>query len=198
MRRLILYSIILLGVLLWSMLDLKAITPRTNYSLINKLSELLCDQVAKNIKIHGFENLRIAGNHSNTADYVSTKIMYRCYQDSIKVVQDSPASAIINIVDAQNQVSYDTTDNSDLLKRSVSLNVKYLIGSTAGNVKNYEFSESIVDTIRREDINFIESEGYPSKIPSRNESFYDQVVEPIVFVAGSALAVILFFTVRSK
>lgn len=62
-----------------------------------------------------------------------------------------------------------------------------------------DFNYSYVDTVNVDSIGTIENSVYPftqAKLPS--EPFFSSILEPVIAVGTAALAVILFFTIRSK
>ncbi len=83
------------------------------------------------------------------------------------------------------------------LPRFLSLKGNYLIQNDKGIFK--EFKYAFNDSIKYEEINSIENDSYPftkGDVPS--EPFFSGLFEPIVAIGTTALAVILFFTIRSK
>lgn len=62
-----------------------------------------------------------------------------------------------------------------------------------------EFNYSYLDTVKVDSIGSIENSAYPftqAKLPA--EPFFSSILEPVIAVGTAALAVILFFTIRSK
>jgi hypothetical protein len=66
-------------------------------------------------------------------------------------------------------------------------------------ISSHEFNYSFIDTVKFDDVKNLENPAYPftqGKLPS--EPFFSGLLEPVVIVGSAALAVILFFTIRSK
>ena len=67
------------------------------------------------------------------------------------------------------------------------------------DAKLHNFMFAINDTVRVDQINTIENNSYPftkGQVPA--EPFLPSLIEPVIAIGATALAVILFFTVRSK
>ncbi len=83
------------------------------------------------------------------------------------------------------------------ITRNLLLKGNYLVGIDSALYN--EFSFSFNDTIKFDEINLVENNSFEftkGKIPA--EPFFSSLFEPIVAVGTAALAVILFFTIRSK
>lgn len=83
------------------------------------------------------------------------------------------------------------------VSRSVLLSGNFNL--TGGTTVTHEFKYSSKDTIKVDDVKNLENPAYPftqGKLPA--EPFFSGILEPVVAVGTAALAVILFFTIRSK
>lgn len=85
--------------------------------------------------------------------------------------------------------------------RDLILSGNYLLtsGIESAVIKGQEFKFTFTDKIKVEDIERIENRSFPftqGRLPS--EPFFSSLLEPVVAVGAAALAVILFFSVRSK
>jgi hypothetical protein len=81
--------------------------------------------------------------------------------------------------------------------RKISLKGNYLVQNNSALFREFNFSFN--DTIKYDEINDVENSSFPftkGDIPS--EPFFSGLFEPIVAIGTAALAVILFFTIRSK
>lgn len=86
-----------------------------------------------------------------------------------------------------------------LVKRKIKLDGSFYFSSNGnlGKVTNFEFNFS--DTLAYEEINSIQNIAYgftSPEIPS--EPFFSSLVEPTIAIGTAAIAVYLFFNVRSK
>ena len=83
------------------------------------------------------------------------------------------------------------------ISRKISLKGNYIIKTNSASFK--EFNYSFNDTIRYDEIKDVENDSFPftkGDVPS--EPFFSGLFEPVVAIGTAALAVILFFTIRSK
>lgn len=83
------------------------------------------------------------------------------------------------------------------LPRNLSLKGSFTIGGSNTLFQNFDYNYS--DTIRYNSIQDVEDESFPftkGEIPP--EPFFSNLFEPLVAIGTAALAVILFFTIRSK
>jgi len=84
-----------------------------------------------------------------------------------------------------------------LVPRKIKLEGLYSIINE--NVNVYDFNYSSVDTVFADNLDTIENKSLPfteGKHPT--EPFFSSLFEPLIAVGSAALAVILFFTIRSK
>lgn len=81
--------------------------------------------------------------------------------------------------------------------RKAEIKGSYLLNSK--QVLNERFVFEVVDTINTADLQHVENYSYPFTIAEKpGEPFFSSLFEPIVAVGTTAIAVILFFTIRSK
>lgn len=112
----------------------------------------------------------------------------------------------LNFIINQAQVIYGDQERDGFLggffvSREVSITGSYLLTSTESSVLTTfsEFDYSYVDRVKVEDIELIENRSFPftvGRLP--DEPFFSSLLEPVIAVGAAALAVILFFSVRSK
>lgn len=73
------------------------------------------------------------------------------------------------------------------------------INFSGNTIFSRDFYYSSLDTVKTEDIESLENTAYAftrGKLPA--EPFFSSILEPVVVIGTAALAVILFFTIRSK
>jgi len=120
-----------------------------------------------------------------------------------KIISEENKNAVkVNYVIDDADVSYgeifrDGWFGSYYVLRTVSLKGNFLIHGSSSYFDEFYFSFN--DSIKYDDINSIENNSYPftkGEIPS--EPFFSGLFEPLVAIGTAAVAVILFFTIRSK
>jgi hypothetical protein len=85
----------------------------------------------------------------------------------------------------------------EMIPRTFKLRGNYLIKNNEATVKKFEFEYA--DTIHVDEINDVENLSYPftrSDVPA--EPFFSNIWEPVIAIGSAAIAVYLFFSVRSK
>lgn len=88
-----------------------------------------------------------------------------------------------------------------VVSRKLRLSGSYSLTSTSdfSITKVNEFSINHTDKVRVEDIEKLENRSYPFTLGALpKEPFFSSLLEPVVAVGAAAIAVILFFSVRSK
>ena len=145
--------------------------------------------------------LNIEMNTGTSYEIFNSEIISDLNQKGYKLIPDEQAFRIQYFIKSAS-VSYGNMFRHGILgdyfvPRSVQLsgNFNITLGSTITNNFNYSFK----DTVNVDDVKNLENPAYPftqGKLPT--EPFFSGILEPVVAVGTVALAVILFFTVRSK
>jgi hypothetical protein len=81
------------------------------------------------------------------------------------------------------------------IQRKSSLDVSYLISKNGVKIKNFNFSETITDTLT---ISQISDEISPKSLKLPQVPFYRKIIEPAVISIATGIIVYLFFITRSK
>ncbi|MDD3125257.1 MAG: hypothetical protein PHV24_05475 [Candidatus Kapabacteria bacterium] len=173
-----------------------------NISIIRQLDTEICADLAARFKssnLH-FSSVNVS-EHSSRALFVN---LIRQALSADSVLRDNPSSPdapepqSLEITISDNNVYYDIYPaSSDSVVRRINVEIIYL-GET--NISG-EISRKYLDTLAREDVPYIErSENNFARgvLPVQSASWLDEYLTPIVVVGASILAVVLFFTVRSK
>jgi len=110
--------------------------------------------------------------------------------------------AKINYAIEEMKVNYSEIDRDGmfgdfLMPRKLSLKGSYSIDKK--NIFTKNFNYTFLDTVNVKVVKSLENESYPftkGEIPT--EPFFSSITEPVIAIGSAALAVILFFTIRSK
>ena len=137
------------------------------------------------------------------------RIISRLSSNGLKIFRGRDAEAKIhnlNFVIQDAEVKYGEQERDGFLgefyvSRELILSGNYLITSSEvpSSSELKEFNYSFTDKVKVEDIDKIENRSFPftsGKLPS--EPFFSSLLEPVIAVGAAAIAVILFFSVRSK
>lgn len=84
--------------------------------------------------------------------------------------------------------------------RKLDLGLTALIKPPHSIVRTIEFYKTFSDTLTSEQIDNIERDGVPftAQRPKEPENFIKKYFEPMIIIASTTLAILLFFTVRAK
>ncbi|MFO7448371.1 MAG: hypothetical protein R6W90_18575 [Ignavibacteriaceae bacterium] len=163
------------------------------YALADSSAKKAASELPASVKEIGLEL-----NSGTIYSVFNTKIISAFNESGIKTNGSNDYKVLYVIDDAS--VSYgkmfrDGFLGDYLLERKVNLKGNYFIAGY--DVK--DFSISFEDTISVEEVKELESYSFPftqGKVPA--EPFFSGLFEPVVAIGTAALAVILFFTIRSK
>jgi len=148
------------------------------------------------------KNIKLILNLGDRYSVFNNKIINEINSSEKKLTDRSNDAITVNYVIENINVDYgeifrDGFFGDYLITRNLLLKGNYLIGTDSALFN--EFSYSFNDSIKFDEINLIENGSFEftrGKIPA--EPFFSSLFEPIVAVGTTALAVILFFTIRSK
>jgi hypothetical protein len=169
------------------------------YSLIDSAS------VSINKKIPEDDNkilltLTFGNNYEVLKNYFISSITSD--KKNISVSADQSQSVVLNITLDEARIEYPDNFKDGFFGdfytiRKASISGSYLF--SAGSILNERFSFEIIDSIRTSDLHYVENFSYPFTAAEKpSEPFFSSLFEPVVAVGTTALAVILFFTIRSK
>lgn len=110
--------------------------------------------------------------------------------------------SIVNYAIEEINVDYSEIDRDGifgdfLMPRKLSIKGNYSISKENIFTKNFYYT--FLDTINVKAVRDLENESYPftkGEVPT--EPFFSSITEPVIAISSAALAVILFFTIRSK
>ncbi len=111
-------------------------------------------------------------------------------------------AAKVNYVIEEMNVSYSDIDRDGLfgeflMPRKLSLRGNFSIDKE--NIFTKNFNYTFLDTVNVKAVNELENESYPftkGEVPT--EPFFSSITEPVIAISSAAVAIILFFTIRSK
>ncbi len=167
------------------------------YVIVDSASSLLLNDLGnlKEVKL----DLSLGNYYSVFGNHIRNKLL----KHGIKLINDAADTnaIIVNFVIDNCNVKYSKPEKDGLFgnfytERTVEVSGNYFI-SENGLVKNYYITEK--DTLNIENLKGVEDRSYPftqGELPP--EPFISSVLEPIVAVGAAAIAIILFFSVRSK
>ncbi|MCX7737268.1 MAG: hypothetical protein N2319_11210 [Candidatus Kapabacteria bacterium] len=175
---------------------------RTNIDIFDSLSKRITEEFIKSSAFSEFDtvNLIFKGkddflvkkhilNHFNNLNIVTFENEQSGSQNQLEIVIEELKTTIKN------------TDDKDNFIREIFLKYTFF-QKVNGVIKNpLEFTENYQDTIRKTDINQINSENHSfakAELPQEKPTVFEQIIEPLIIVSAAVLTVILLFTIRSN
>lgn len=120
------------------------------------------------------------------------------------VVQQRKSGRRHHIVIADAATRYAATDHSDSVRRTITFHVRALVVNDDANadvalVPTEVASSSSV--VARKDVRRLESTQHASThgvVPERVTTFWDDILEPAIYIGAAVVTAVLLFTVRSQ
>ncbi len=177
---------------------------KTNLELFYSLIDSAVNSASKQIPAND-KNIKLNFNLGSIYSIFENRVISDFSKDGKKIVPiDSSKGndltlnfACENAVVIYGKMFRDGLFGSFHVPRTVSISGSYIFPFSDAKLHNFNFL--INDTVRVDQIKTIENNSYPftkGQIPA--EPFLPSLIEPVIAIGATALAVILFFTVRSK
>ncbi len=175
---------------------------RTNIEIFDSLSKKIANEFIKSLEFR--ESDSVFFSIKGEDNFLIKKHIYGQLNNLNIVLLEKEAYSTSNhlevIVDDL-KASFNITDEKDIYIREI--NVKYtFFQKVDGIIKSpLKFRESYQDTVRKSDINQINSENHSfakAEIPLERPTIFEQILEPLIIVTAAVITVILLFTVRSN
>lgn len=179
---------------------LKAQT-KTNLDIFYSLVDSSADQIIAYLP-QAQDSVKLDLNLGESYSIFGNKIIAELFSSGKRLTTENEGTIRINYVIEDAKVTYggiyrDGFFGDYFIPRFISLKGNFL---TYGNPQSFnEFNFSFNDSIRFDEIHLVENESYPfTKGDIPPEPFFSGLFEPVIAIGTAALAIILFFTVRSK
>jgi hypothetical protein len=175
--------------------------PKTNLDVFYILVDSSVNQFISQLT-EAEDSIELELNLGESYSIFENKIIAGLYSSGKFIAEKNKNARYINYIINDAKVEYgeifrDGFFGDYYIPRKIFLKGNYLVKTNSAFFK--EFNYSFNDTIKYDEINNVENDSYPftkGDIPS--EPFFSGLFEPVVAIGTAALAVILFFTIRSK
>ncbi len=175
---------------------------RTNFDIIDSLLDASVEQIVEKIDKNDIYFLNFVGSD----DYIilAERLKQNLQKHGVNLIDNSKVSSVINYGLNEARTEYeelfqDGIFGEYLVKRSVFIDHSFYLGSQSVNSVSNDYSYSFVDTVLYSDLSRLENIAYTfasDEIPE--EPLFSSTLEPIIAVGTAAVAVYLFFNIRSK
>lgn len=198
-KRTIKYSLrIFTGIILLWVISVNA-QQKTNLDVFNELIDSSVTRAVSFIP-ENVKNIKFELNNGSFAVF-NSEIISAFSNRGFNLVSESNSFEIQyfinNAVTSYGEIYRDGFLGDYFVPRKIILSGGY--NFSGRSIFTKDFSYSFLDTVNVDSVGAIENSVYPftqAKLPS--EPFFSNILEPVIAVGTAALAVILFFTIRSK
>ena len=196
-KRLIFFAVIIV----FLSVDLSAQQPDTNLNIFySMIDSSVTDFISKVPQSE--ESIKLDLNLGKDYSAFTNKVIAKIISFGKKISNGNDESSNVNYIINKAEVTYgdiyrDGFFGSFYLPRNLFLKGNYTVEGDSTVFKGFSYSYN--DTLKYDDIKNVENDSFPftkGEIPP--EPLLSSLFEPIVAIGVAAVAVILFFTVRSK
>lgn len=196
-KRLIFFAMIVV----FLSVDLSAQQPDTNLNIFySMIDSSVTDFISKVPQSE--ESIKLDLNLGKDYSAFTNKVIAKIISFGKKISNGNDESSNVNYIINKAEVTYgdiyrDGFFGSFYLPRNLFLKGNYTVEGDSTVFKGFSYSYN--DTLKYDDIKNVENDSFPftkGEIPP--EPLLSSLFEPIVAIGVAAVAVILFFTVRSK
>lgn len=176
---------------------------KTNLEIVDSLLGLSVSQISNTFQ-NKEQNYKFQFNSPEDYIALSNSILEKLQKNGFKFSTEVEQSEILNYSIKNISVGYpemfrDGIFGNYLVNRKIYLEGSFYLSANGklGEVENFVYNVS--DTLALDDINSVQNIAYGFTSPEiPNEPFLSSIIEPAIAVGTAAVAVYLFFNVRSK
>jgi hypothetical protein len=172
----------------------------SNLQIFNNLADSVSEKIIRGLP-NSNSNLEITSTNDRDLNILYEFIKIKLIRSGIKLGSESEYDEKISLSFSEAKVEYNNLFKDHLFGNYYMSREINLSGNFVLERKNqvFDFSFSYSDTVAFDNYTKLESKIYPitEGIPPK-EPFFSNLIEPVIAIAATATAVILFFTIRSK
>ncbi|TAL67900.1 MAG: hypothetical protein EPN82_12510 [Bacteroidetes bacterium] len=178
--------------------------PKSNYEIIDSLFQSYTDLFSGNQVLHKGETVKVEITSHPARWLLYDKLIRIIINDSCFISNDTTKNINhtyeININNVT--VNYlNSKDFTDSLEREINVDISGVRRNDGKIEPLEEFKSKFSDRIGREDAESVNSKQYDfasSAIPMEEKTFFEEIVQPVILISSTIVAVVLLFTVRSN
>lgn len=172
----------------------------TNYQVIDSLSFVFVTELTNEIIKLNLKSINYNINEHDVKSLVEMNIIESLSDKDINIVSDELQSMMhLNIGEVK--VLYDLHPDNDSLYRNISFGATATLNHDGRTFIIAKRQDSFRDAISRADITNYEDKSFAftqGTVPEPKLSLFDKIIKPAVYVATTAVMILLLFTVRSN
>lgn len=177
---------------------------RQNFNLLDSISHSATSEIRKNTRIMSLDSVRIAIEAHPAAWLIEKNLLTELpkqhfFQRNYDSTRKLPLFSIKLQDFAIRYFLY--PPEKDSLIREAQLILTSTIEDKGEIFQLPIFSKTLLDTISRQDLPFLESRQYSfvnAPVPDIPSDFFSAIAEPLLLISAAIITVLLLFTVRSQ
>ena len=177
---------------------------KTNLEVVESLVDTSAKNIVKNIKETNNKELNLKFIASNDYSILQTELISELQKNDFEILNNKKEQQTLNYTLNNAGVKYknifkDGILGAYLVERESAINGSFFIehNGRVGKVIKFNYTQS--DTVLYDDIKSLDNIAYQftsAELPS--EPFFSSLLEPTIAIGTAAIAVYLFFNIRSK
>ena len=180
----------------------KNFAQKTNFELVDSLVQMSAKLIAENENSQNTFALEFSG--SSDYQVLKAKVIASLQKNGFELMDDSENVKVINynLDEAKTRYSKIFKDGflgGYLVERIANLKGSYFIINSKNIEESKDFDFTLSDSVYFSDISSLENIAYSfTRADLPEEPFFASTLEPVIAIGTAAVAVYLFFNIRSK
>ncbi len=195
-----LFTIFILSIYCYQ--PLLSVPPRENIDILDSLAKSAAMEFCEKVSAMDLDSLKPELTQHPAAWLIEKNIVSCAAAGGIKILSGEESTPKADIWISAVGVSYERIPDSDMIKRTCRVNFSASIPAEGkGKTEAGNFERIYTDTLNKHDINMVQHQTYSfakAELPPENPSLWESIAEPVIIITSAAVAVALFFTVRSE
>lgn len=175
---------------------------KTNFELVDSLVQMSAKLIAENENLQKTYSLEFSG--SSDYQVLKARVIANLQKYGFRLIDDSENIQVINYNLDEVKTSYPEIFKDGFLggyfaKRIANIKGSYFIINSKNIEESKEFDFTLSDSVYFSDVSRLENIAYSfTRADLPEEPFFASTLEPVIAIGTAAVAVYLFFNIRSK
>jgi hypothetical protein len=179
--------------------------PKSNQQIFSDLIKSNIGRFQNQLAINGADKIyQVIFINKSFSDEFLLNNLRNLFPNYILISEDKNSKRNIDIVinELKLKINYDKIKTDLILNKKIKRNLSYSCSfefRDSVNLYKGSVNDIYIDTVRYEDVDFIEKDEYvftKEKLPE--ESFLEKILIPGIVIIASAVTIVLFFIIRTK